>query len=1140
MIEKAPRDLPLYARHVLTILDSVMRSQDINMIEESITTFETFCRYIDYASLAADQHLSHQYLSLAQSYAHFASKEYLQNPKIAKTTPLVFRWRTVSLKAIRSMVSSEAILTDPAKQLEIVIPVVLDNLYLEDDDILAALQQKAQTNEKIDFEAARKRRMSVATVNTIDTSEADPATAAGTTDDADKLARDEVRVLAVRCLKQIFAAGTASNRGQIRLATTLTLKFIASRSPALPSHTSVRPSLPGGKEGNWATSLIEAIARWTPVQDRFIIVLTAMETLVRSPIVESVLRSQLVLATMIDWLLSSSVNLIGLSVMDILLGLLNHMLLLLQLGTRESPKLFHRSTALDLFKDTKDTFTPTEPFVQAGGAQEEDIAENDPSPTRQELLLRLQKCIGNLATHIYYTDQITDMMTAILTRLKPSTPLDASVSSLSTEDPTAMARSIAAVVKAHEDPSTDGFFSFATARVIALHAIKEILLISNARRMSSGANTEARSRVGMQVWEGTQWLLRDEDREVRAAYVDALLTWLKLETNQNDQHLPKEGPRKQKALRKQDQNGDSSNLTKRAVSNASKREVRPAKSNFLQLLHLAVFDNVLESPENDADILLAYVLLANLVERLGVNALRTGLPMMLELQNEALHEDDVPTAVSKVHMASLVLGYLWTICEKFDFESTRVGNEVNAEISRRKRFQIWLGKIRFPPLSVEQIPAAVLDESKAEIPADSVGAIKPFLSVNELVDEIALSYDNSLVSSAASPPSSPGRVFSVPTLGFGYGYGMAPAPRPSPEDQLPQKVKDELLGSWSKEGCLAAVERSSLKTASVTGSRAGASTRARHLYANGLAANGGVSGRESPTVAHPLETHGVGGAVGVVGVNALDRLRRLSTNDGSPGPITATSSRESMMRITDLKQALLGNQTKARRTSPLRRPMSKRSESFRSDGSDSMVAYEGNEEQDPYISSEPPTGEKNEYSAEPDQITSRKSSQNREDIEQNSSLSRNFSDPRLPEDVPPVPRIPSALNLPGTFPRDESPVRIEESEQYDPNTPNDAYAGADLLLPDAKNDRTNAANASSLREGRTTERGSSRPTSRRAGPLAISTANDVGDNTKLDIGQLLADIQPQSSPLLRPFDGKLTGESKASPSLTHGVRKPPY
>ena len=658
--------------------------------------------------------------------------------------------------------------------------------------------------------------------------------------------------------------------------------------------------------------------------------------------------------------------------------------------------------------------------------------------------------------------------------------------------------------------------------------------------MSSGANTEARSRVGMQVWEGTQWLLRDEDREVRAAYVDALLTWLKLETNQNDQHLPKEGPRKQKVMKKQDQNGESTNLTKRAVSNASKREVRPAKSNFLQLLHLAVYDNVLESPENDTDILLAYVLLANLVERLGVNALRTGLPMILELQNEALNEDTVATGVGKVQTASLVLGYVWTICEKFDFESSRVGNEVNAEISRRKRFQIWLGKIRFPPLSVEQIPDAALDESKADIPADSVGAIKPFLSGNELVNEIALSYDNSLVSSAAAPPSSPGRVFSVPTLGFGYGYGMAPAPRPSPEDQLPQKIKDELLGSWSKEGCLAAVERLSLKTASVTGSRAGASTRARHLTTNGLAANGGFSGRESPTVPYPLEAHGVGGAVGVVGVNALERLRRLSTNDGSPGPMSATSSRESMMRITDLKQALLGNPTKARRTSPLRRPISKRSESFRSDGSDSIVAYEGNEEQDPYITSESLTGEKTGYSTEPDQITGRKVSQTRDENEHNSNVSRNFSDPRLGEDVPPVPRIPSALNLPGTFPRDDSPVRYEASEQHIRSSPTDENEGVELFPRNAMNVRTNATTGSSLREGRSTERGPSRPTSRRADLLHTNTTNVDEESSKIDIGKLLADIQPQSSSLLAPLGEKYTGESKESLSLTHGVRKPPY
>jgi len=81
----------------------------------------------------------------------------------------------------------------------------------------------------------------------------------------------------------------------------------------------------------WATRIFELIARWTPVQDRYVILVTAMDILVRSPMANEHLQQQLVLATLIDSLLKSDINLIGLSVMDVLLGLVQHVLRVLQL-----------------------------------------------------------------------------------------------------------------------------------------------------------------------------------------------------------------------------------------------------------------------------------------------------------------------------------------------------------------------------------------------------------------------------------------------------------------------------------------------------------------------------------------------------------------------------------------------------------------------------------------------------------------------------------------------------------------------------------------------------------------------------------------------------------------------------------------
>ena len=1083
------------------------------MVEESVPTFETYCKHLDASSWAADKERSQQFLNIVQKYTTFASKEPIPDLKVPPGPPVAIRWRTAGLKAIRSVVGSEAFGAESGQQLSIVMPVVLENLYSDADDILTSLQQRAQTGEKVDVEKARQRRMSIATVTTADTIDANPVTASGTTADADKEAEDEVRALAVRCLKQIFAAGTGSNRGQIRLATALTLRFIASRNP--PTMTVAQTSSRSGKRGNWATSLIEAVARWTPVQDRFIIVVTAMETLVRSPIVESMLEKQLALATMIDWLLSSSINLIGLSVMDVLLGFIQHTLLLLQLGGRDSRVAPHpqQTDGLDLFRDANETFEEGSPFHDPDRGRTRSTSESTASPVRQELLLRLQKCIGDLATHIYYTDQISDMMTAILARLKPSTQSDVASTSAAIDDPAAAARAIAKSASLQEDPSTDGFFSFATARVTALRAIKDILVTANFRKFTTGATAEARSRVGVQVWEGTQWLLRDEDREVRYVYVDALLTWLKLETNKNDGHLPQDGPRKSKHTKKpgvDDEEEVKSN--KRAASGASRRESKPAKSAFVQLLHLAIYDNALDTPENDSEILLLHLLLTNMIERLGVNAVRPGLPMIFRLQEVVLKNNPEDEPKAKVNVASLVHGYLWALAEKFDFETTRAGSEINLEITRRKRKALWLEKVKFPPLPVDHIiSTSRLNETSSVIPEEAVGTIKPYLNRPDLVLEIANAYDNSLVDPASSPPSSPGRVFSVPTLGFGYGYGISPGPRPSPEHQMPQKVKDEMLHDWSRESCIAAVEQENTKTASITGSKAGTGSGARnHLTVNGAGFGSNDSDVDSPTTAHPDGGKGESPYGLVGGLANLHKLRRTSTN-GSPRPLTTSSSRESMIRVSDLKRALCGYSSGGRHSSPLRRPVSK-TQSHHSEDSDSMVSYHDADNIDgSTLDLNAVDGKGTDFSPSTisPEVLRPQSSPSRVDhdiaptaaltVHDVVSLPRDNSDPRLGDDVPPVPKIPSSLNLPGTYPRDISPIRpsTPRGEPFRPQTTPQA------LLKTKLNGLPSSA---SLREGRSLTRGNSRPASRRD-QAATDPIHGGMTGGKVDLGKLLAGIQ---------------------------------
>ena len=915
------------------------------MTEDTLPTFETFCQYHDVATLAADQDHIGRYEEIVQLYAHMASIYPSVQPKGILSAPVAIRWRSVGLRALRSVTSSEAMGADGGKQLSFVMPVILQNLHPESEDYLATLQNRILSSESADKEMTR-RRMSIATVRTSKTSaEADSTPVVATDDDADRVAEEEVALQALKSLKQIFVT---NNRAQIRTGASCMLRFICAEVPYLSKN--------GGKEaksgpGSWATALMELVANWAPVQDRFVILVTIIETLIRNPITEENLEQQLVLITLVGWLLRSSINMVGLSVMDVLLGLIQHILLLLQLGGKGSNVLPHhqQTDAINLFQDTENIMSL--PLSLKGA--EKATAENEvtsPSINRQELLSRLQKCIGDLATHIYYSDQIPDIITAILLRLKPSPLSGVNSDTAAIENPNGAARAISTSINLQENPDTDDFFSFGTARITALQAIKEVLTVANLKA-PVGAGAIGRNRVGVQVWEGTQWLLRDTDRRVRRAYTDALLTWLKLEMSKNDLRVMED---KREALIVSSKPKGESNgwgqLTRRAVSNASQREKsgKPVKSTFLDLLHLAIYDNAIESPDSEADILLLHLLMVSLVEKLGVNAAKTGLPMIRRLQEDINIDEIIPTPTAKLNVGSLVHGYLWALSEKFDLDSTKVGYEIHTEITRRQKDGLWLDGIRLPPIPLDQIITASTLLKKPPLSVLQIGSLKPFDSNSSMVCQIATSYASSVASPPTSPLSSPGRDFSMPVISDAE-------PSPSKND-LPSEIRESMLAEWSKDICIASIEKESARTVSLNGSRNGANFSIRQKYlgvSNRSTRNGSPTGAHSPVPASDTNHN----SNNVLQTNALTsalqdpqehHFKRSSThNSGSPTPMSSSDQNQTL-RVDDLKRVLAEGKLdgKIRGASPLRNSTTRRDfaklpgDKSSSTGSESVVSVD--------------------------------------------------------------------------------------------------------------------------------------------------------------------------------------------------------
>ncbi|KAK3954361.1 hypothetical protein QBC32DRAFT_322703 [Pseudoneurospora amorphoporcata] len=860
LIEKSPKDLPLFASCVLSILEQVLKSSDITMVESSIPTFQAFCEHHDPTSLAADQAYFRQYVSVVQQYASLASTRPAAGEAV-HSKPIALRWRNAGLEAIRSVASSDALSSMVARQYNIIVPMILENLWTENEDFLDILLQRAEGEDTVEDAPLLRRRTSIATAQASETNgdepgHPNPIAFLGTAVDVDKLAEEDIGVLAMQCLRQVFVA---PSRSQTHNPTIALLRFIEER---VDQNEQVIKRDAHAKDNGWAIKVFLMAARWAPVADRFTILLTAIEVLVQRPLTDDNLRHHNIQAAMISALLRSDVNLIGLSVMDVLLNLLGHMQRLVQMpGDPDSMRV-----------------------------EQEEIGNNEGAiGQRRELLFRLQQCIGDLATHVYYADQISDMIQTILLKLRPSKSATPPNSSPNGE--------------ATEDQPLESLFALTVAKIAALRAIKAILRVANPRTMMSGNINLSRNRVPIQTWDGTQWLLRDPDGLVRKAYVDAVVTWLDRETTAADSLARDESARatlKNRAVQE-------ANLARRVVSSASARVDKSAKvprSHFLQLLHLAIYDHALQFVDYENDLVLLHVLLAKLVSQLGVNAAKFGIPMIFRLQEDI---QEVETPLGKVRIGSLVHGYLWALTEKFDCEGTAPGRAIHGEIIRRRSKHFWVEGINIPAPTVDLVgtPGQARPPPKMNIQDLESEALLPFDERALLVDCVCTGYQELATSPPTSPTVSPGRNFTHPIL----GSTLSTIPKAETQRELPPQFRDLMLGDWTREQVLANAQAGSSKAASLNGSRSGTTGTHRNTVNNNnnrLGVNGVTSPYASNSNLRPSSSPP--GANGV----QVGRTRKTSIRSNAGGSPThstyrAAKAQQPVTSVEQLKAVLSGH-----------------------------------------------------------------------------------------------------------------------------------------------------------------------------------------------------------------------------------------
>lgn len=635
------------------------------------------------------------------------------------------------------------------------------------------------------------------------------------------------------------------------------------------------------------------------------------------------------------------------------------------------------------------------------------------------------------------------MITAILLRLKPTNagsttaslpPVERAVTFENGDSHAATPEPSSAELT--QNSQNDQYLSYTSGRASALRAIKAVLRVANPQKKVTGNMNLSRSRVPMQVWEETQWLLQDPNGSVRKAYVDALLVWLDRETVSQDCNADDDFESPVSPSRNND-----ILPSRRAVSNNAQREKSLKNhhiSHFLPMLHLAIYDSALQLVDFDSDMCLLHALLAKLVAKLGINAVRYGLPMIFRLQEE-IQEVDLP--IQKVRIAALCHGYFWSVTEKFQLDNSHVGRAIRNEIKRRQQTQFWLAGITVPPQPLDQI--GVLGRAGQDpawdMKAVETGELLPFDDRISLVESIASAYHDSVQSPPASPAASPaGR----PQPSF--GSNMQSISETERDSELPRNYRQQLLSDWSREATIATIA-AQRKTESIAGSKktGTTATRGNRLtistagVANGNNHNGGGLPVSPYGSLHNLRPHSAQPQMAADRFGShVVKMRKSSVqsvNIPSPSP-SQQKERGGIASVDQLKLMLSGN------VSPRAAGIPGITNADSDDSGDSMVSYEYTMSE---LSFNPATGQPADISNPSNGgVTSNPVGQ--DIFKRNASVSSRGAPPSTAhtdrsvgvsysgegeeeDDVPPVPPLPNIATYSSKLPHDASAKTVKRS-----------------------------------------------------------------------------------------------------------------
>lgn len=434
LIEKCADNLNVFANEVCLILLLILKIKDVALSKSALTTYGVLCSNLDGGLFYGDKVFIDQFKEVSQQLINITS---------ASSSSDLLDWKLISMLACSHVTNCLAYNSKLAKYfVSLCIPLCVD--VVKHGNTEQELKGRLNNNMELTKIILSKSQQVPPAVSTV--SAGPPLLADG------EITNEDVEETALSALKCYFDTMVTS---QITESTKILVRHCFNID-----------------ENKWGRVLLEICTTWVPVQLRFAILSTLLQRVTVDFLDRKDFKFQIEGANYILGLLLSEINMIGLSVSDVIQQLL----------TLQSRVVLEK---LELQSSEVDALVGV-----------------------------YSDCICNIATYVYYVDQVPDSIQEILIKIdstfgKVSNPVTAPVTATTTSSTTIPTSKSPHTATATGNGTINGVGSVGVASSIPIDGLKLssliIIYMNNISKilntLKQKPSTITRNHVKLEHWE---------------------------------------------------------------------------------------------------------------------------------------------------------------------------------------------------------------------------------------------------------------------------------------------------------------------------------------------------------------------------------------------------------------------------------------------------------------------------------------------------------------------------------------------------------------------------------------------------------------------------------------------------------------